>query len=233
MMDRRDLAILAASSLFKGIGIEELEALLGPAGHATRSFPRGSSPLQAGSPYDSLWILIEGSVSAEMTSVSGRTIRIETIAAPEPIASAILFAPQPVLPVTVRALADCRALILPRESLIVLCQRSRALLVNLLADSGSRIAAFSERFRLLQFATLRERLADWILAQARRSGGDEFLLPMSKERLAEAFGVTRPSLSRELGAMAREGLVAVDGRRITLLARTRLEAEAEKRFPEG
>jgi CRP/FNR family transcriptional regulator, dissimilatory nitrate respiration regulator len=216
-MQKRDLAILATSSLFRGVGVEELESLLGPAALAARDFRAGSVLLLAGCAYDSLWVLLEGSVSAEMMSVSGKTIRIESISAPEPLASAILFAPEPVLPVTVRALEDCRVLALPREAVISLCQRSRAILLNYLADSGARIAAFSERFRLMQFATLRERLADWLLRQAMRSGGREITLPSSKEKLAEAFGVTRPSLSRELGAMARAGLISVEGRRIAIL----------------
>ena len=226
-MRTRDLAILATSPLFKGIPVEELESLLGPAGLALRDFAAGSILLLAGSAYDSLWILFEGSVSAEMMSVSGRTIRIESIRAPEPLASGILFAPENTLPVTVRAVEDTRALALPRETVIGLCRDSRAFLLNYLADSGSRIAALSERFRLMQFATLRERVADWVLRQAMRSASSEVTLPMSKERLAETFGVTRPSLSRELGAMARDGLIAVAGRSIVILAREKLAALAE------
>ena len=42
--------------------------------------------------------------------------------------------------------------------------------------------------------------------------------------MAETFGVTRPSLSRELSAMAREGLIAVEGRRIAVLRREALAA---------
>lgn len=43
-------------------------------------------------------------------------------------------------------------------------------------------------------------------------------------RLAETFGVTRPSLSRELLAMADDGLIRVEGRKIKILAREELEA---------
>ncbi len=225
-MQKRDLAILATSSLFDGVGVEELERLLGSSDQAARSFPAGSILLLAGSSYDSLWILLEGSVSAEMQSYSGKTVRVETIAAPEPLASAILFAPDPQLPVTVRSLEEVRAAVLGRETVMDLCQGNRRILLNFLADSGSRVAALSERFRLLQFATLRERLADWLLRQSMRAGA--VLLPDSKEKMAEAFGVTRPSLSRELGSMAREGLIAVDGRLIRILRRESLEALVER-----
>ena len=226
-MHTRDLAILATCPLFKGVPVEELATLLGPVSPTLRDFGRGAILLLAGCSYDSLWVLIEGSVSAEMMGVSGKTVRIESISAPEPLASAILFAPENTLPVTVRALEDCRVIILPRESVIGLCQKNRAFLLNYLADSGSRMAAFSERFRLLQFATLRERLADWILRQAMRTGDKKLTLPSSKEKLAEVFGVTRPSLSRELSSMARDGLVTVDGRQIVILRQADLVALVE------
>lgn len=205
----------------------ELEGLLATEAVALRGFRKGNILLLAGCAYDTLWILLEGSVAAEMHSPSGKALRIETIAAPEAIATAMLFSPDSVLPVTVEALEETRAALLPRETVIRLCQGSRAFLENYLRDSGSRIAAFSERFRLLQFSTLRERLADWLLRQAARGGGSPgglVTLPSSKEKLAETFGVTRPSLSRELLSMEADGLLAANGREIRLLDAAGLEA---------
>jgi CRP/FNR family transcriptional regulator, dissimilatory nitrate respiration regulator len=216
-MQRRDIATLAGTALFEGIDAIALDELIGTTAAVVREFGKGGLLLAAGSAYDSLWVLVEGSVAAEMQGSTGKTVRIETIQAPAPLASAILFAPEPLMPVTVRALAESRVVCIPREAVLTICQRSRAFLENYLRDSGKRIAAFSERFRILQFATLRERLADWLLRQAARSGGDAVILPSSKEALAETFGVTRPSLSRLFGELAREGAVAVEGRRVRIL----------------
>lgn len=204
----------------------ELGSLLGTEEVALRSFRKGNILLLAGCAYETLWILLEGSAAAEMHSPSGKAIRIETIAAPEAIATAMLFSPDAILPVTVEALEDVRAALLPRETVIRLCQRNRAFLENYLRDSGARIAAFSERFRLLQFSTLRGRLADWFLRQAARTGGGHVTLPSSKEKLAETFGVTRPSLSREILAMDAEGIIEARGREIRILDAKRLESFA-------
>lgn len=206
--------------------VAELAALLEPGAIALRGFARGNILLLAGCVYEKLWILLEGSVAAEMHSPSGKALRIETIAAPEAIAAAMLFSPDAILPVTVEALEDVRAALLPRETVIRLCQRNRAFLENYLRDAGSRIAAFSERFRLLQFSTLRGRLADWLLRQATRTGRDLVVLPSSKEKLAETFGVTRPSLSREILAMDAEGLIEARGREIRIADAARLGALA-------
>ena len=223
-MQRRDIAALAGTALFKGIDVIELDALIGSAAATVREFGEGDLMLEALSTYDALWILVEGSVAAEMRGGSGKTVRIEAIAAPAPLASAILFAPGSVLPVAVRALSSVRVVRLPREAVLTICQKSRAFLENYLRDSGFRIAALSERFRLMQFAALDERLADWLLRQADSAGGDSITLPSSKEELAETFGVTRPSLSRGFGELARAGVIAVAGRSVRILDRKALEA---------
>lgn len=226
-MQRRDIAALAGTALFEGIDVLVLDDLIGATPAVVREFGPGDLMLSEGSSYDSLWILIEGSAEAEMRGPTGKVLRVETIRAPEPLASAILFAPEPVLPVSARALEAARVVCIPRESVLAICQRSRPILENLLRDSGSRVAALSERLRLLQFSSLRQRLADWILRRAGLSERGEATLPASKERMAESFGVTRPSLSRELGAMAREGLISVEGRRIILLDAVALAAALE------
>jgi CRP-like cAMP-binding protein len=223
-MQRRDIAALAGTALFEGIDVVELDELVGTTSSVVREFRKGDLLFASGSVYDSLWILVEGSVAAEMQGGRGQTVRIETIPAPSPLASAVLFAPEPVLPVSARALTSVRAVCIPREAVLTICQRSRPFLENYLRDSGSRIAAFSERFRFLQFATLRERLADCLLRQAARSGGDVVTLPSSKEKLAEIFGVTRPSLSRGFGELARGGAVAIEGRTVRLLDRGLLKS---------
>lgn len=219
-MQPRDLAALADTALFEGIEVLALDELIGTVPSSVREYGEGSLMLTAGMRYESLWILVEGSVSAEMQGPSGKVVRIETIAAPEPLASAILFAPEPVLPVSVRARSSVRVVCVPRDSVLSMCQHSRKFLENLLRDSGTRVASLSERFRLLQFASLRVRLAVWLLARA--GAEDEVMLPASKERMAETFGVTRPSLSRELAAMARDGLIRMEGRRIAILRRAEL-----------
>ncbi len=171
-MQPRDIAALADTALFDGIEVLALDELVGTVPASVREYGEGALMLAAFSRYESLWILVEGSVSAEMHGPSGKVLRIETIPAPEPLASAILFAPEPILPVAVRAREEVRVVCIPRESVLSMCQRSRKFLENLLRDSGSRVASLSERFRLLQFASLRGRLAAWLLARAEAAPAD-------------------------------------------------------------
>jgi len=56
-----------------------------------------------------------------------------------------------------------------------------------------------------------------------RLENDRYTLPVSKEKLAEFLSTTRPSLSRELSAMVREGIIHVEGRTIRVIDRDRFQ----------
>lgn len=216
-MDGHDLARLCTCPLFSSVEPRELAKSLESLPHDTKRFARGSIILLGGCRYESLRILLEGSAAAEMTSDEGKTVLVESFHAPEAIATGILFSPEGILPVTVGAREDCRVAAITRSAMLELCTRHRPVLEALLADMGRRIGFLAERHRAVQFATLRERLADWLVRRSELSGSREIRLESSKERLAEIFGVARPSLSRELIALRERGLVSFEGRSIRIL----------------
>jgi CRP/FNR family transcriptional regulator len=59
--------------------------------------------------------------------------------------------------------------------------------------------------------------------------GERFLLPMSREDIASYLGLVIETVSRTLGKMQEEGLIAVNGREITVLDAARLDAQAHER----
>jgi CRP-like cAMP-binding protein len=158
-------------------------------------------------------------------------MRVETFTPVEALASAVLFAPRPVLPVTVGAQTACRIVSFPREELLKLCMSDKSILEACLLESGSRIQFLSERLRLTRFATLRQRIADWLLRQAKSGvapiagaregagsgqGGIRVRAEPTFEKMADLMGVARPSLSRELSRMKDDGLIEIDGRTIVI-----------------
>jgi len=217
-LEKRDIAILASSPLFAGVEVTELALALGATKAQTHAFDAGRVILLAGCAYTELRVILEGECTAEMTSGEGKTVIIETLGPCAAIATAVLFSPDGRLPVTLVAKSRVRLVSIPKEAFLGLCGRFPALLAALLDDMGSRVAFLTDKYRSLSFASLRERIADWLLRSAeRRPEGVEVRLATSKERLAAVFGVARPSLSRELGELVARGLIEMKGRRIKIL----------------
>lgn len=238
-MNDRDIAKLATCSLFRAIPVERFAGLIRTARWQDHHYPKGSLILLQGCVYTSLSILIDGAAYAEMSDDEGRCMRVETFTPVEALASAVLFAPRPVLPVTVGAQTECRIISFPREELLKLCMSDKSILEACLSESGSRIQFLSERLRLTRFATLRQRIADWLLRKAQPgfapdagkaqgraagesasassgSGGIRVRAEPTFEKMADLMGVARPSLSRELSRMKDDGLIDIEGRVIVI-----------------
>ena len=228
-MDRRDLLSLSVSTLCRGVNVVELDRLLSQVQSRIENFSKNSVVLLAGSRYDALRVILEGTVSAEMHHPNGKTVTIVTIDAPDPIAPAMLFAPRRTLPVTVVAATEVRLLVLPLEAVLDLCQRDRRFLLNFLTEIGGKISLFAEKFRLLEFSSLRRRIVAYL---APRLTDSEIVLGFPKEKLAEFLSVARPSLSRELSAMVAEGIIEMEGRRIGVVDPARFRAILEAEEPE-
>jgi CRP-like cAMP-binding protein len=220
-MDKQDLLHFSVSSLCRGMDILALKELMKGVPCRIISKPKGTMVLAAGSRYNELHLLLEGSVQAVMEHETGKSVLIETIEAPDPIAPAILFAPRQVLPVTVFAESDCRILVLPLETILDLCQKDRQFLINFLTEIGGKLSLFAEKFKLLEFSSLRKRIAVFL---SHRLEGTAYTLPFPKEKLAEYLSVARPSLSRELSEMASEGILKIEGRTITVLDQKRFHS---------
>jgi CRP-like cAMP-binding protein len=217
-MDKRDIAVLAGTRLFSGIDPRELAAFLAPHDCPVRSFAPGSVVLLAGCRYEDLRVILEGEAAAELASAEGRSMIVETLRAPDIVAGAVLFSPERRLPVTLVARSELRLATIPRPVLLGLCARFEPVLVALLEDMGNRVAFLAARLRATSFATIRERLADWLLSRARREDGVLLVrLDITKELLAATFGVPRPSLSREFGELERRGLIASEGKTLRIL----------------
>ena len=92
---------------------------------------------------------------------------------------------------------------------------------NMLEIQAEKNFVMTRKLHLLSGTTLRERIALWLMEQARDSS---VVKPnMNREELADYLGTTRPSLSRELMKMQQENLIEVAKGRIVVKDREELE----------
>ncbi|MEY8436176.1 Crp/Fnr family transcriptional regulator [Atopobiaceae bacterium 24-176] len=90
---------------------------------------------------------------------------------------------------------------------------------NLCAIMARRNVGLSRRAVLGAPRTIRGKLMAYLAAEQRAAGarpGQWFEVPVGRQQLADYLGADRSALSRELGRMDREGLVAVSGRRFKI-----------------
>lgn len=210
--------------LFAGADLGIFESLVRPGNCSRLLFHTGAMAAFRGDEYASLWVVLSGTLSAEFQNYSGKILKVENIQAPDPVATAVLFSPDRLLPVNLTVQEDTEICSIPRRYVLDMMQRDRTFLLNYLNDAGMRLTVLAEKLRLVQFSTIREKIAGYLLDLADKQSTDSPLLNISRETLAEIFGVSRPSLSREFSAMVEEGFFVLEGHRIHLIDRKRLEA---------
>ncbi len=216
-----DYSLLNQCPVFRGLGEHESQDMLSRIHFQIKSFEKDEIVVLAGEEVKNLFIVLAGSVRGEMIDYSGKTVKIEDVEAPQPLASAFLFGKENRFPVTVTANVPTRILAVPVPEFLKLLQLNSILLRNYLDSISSRAQFLSQKLHFLSFKTIREKVAHFLLKQA----GDRFHsfeLKAKQQQLADLFGVTRPSLARVLGEMQNEGLIKIEKKTVTLLDKNAL-----------
>jgi len=206
--------LLTKCPIFKGVSINEAEHLLGKIHFQIKSYSKEEIVAVAGEPVKNLMIIMSGSVRGEMIDFSGKTIKIEDIEAPKPLATAFLFGQENNYPVTVTVNKDTKILVMPVEEFLKLLQLNSRILRNYLNSISSRAQFLSQKLHFLSFKTIKGKVAHYLLKQA----GEMFHsieLKNTQQQLADLFGVTRPSLARVFGEMQKEGLIKISNKTVT------------------
>jgi CRP/FNR family transcriptional regulator, dissimilatory nitrate respiration regulator len=212
---------LLQAPLFKRLTITDIEAIISAVPHRIRKFQAGSMISQSGEPVNALMVVISGIVKGEMVDYAGRVIKIEDIPAPGALATAFIFGNKNSFPVNVIATSDGELLLIEKPDFLKLLMRNDMILVNFLDMISNRSQFLSEKIKFLNFKTIKDKLAHFIL-QKSENDKSSITLDMTQSDLADFFGVARPSVSRALGELEEEGLIEAAGKKIKILNRKRL-----------
>lgn len=212
--------ILAESSLARGMNAEDLEELLAASEVALRTYPKGAIIFHDGDMPRSLYILLEGEVHILKDTFSGRQIFISEIDHPGDMFGEVYEVLRRPYDMYVRAVTKVTLLEVSSDLFTLdVGERPRrsALIVqkNLMRIFASKAYAMHTKLKILASGTLREKIVRYLYPHVDEAG--YVTLTVSREFIAAYLAVSRPSLSRELSAMQREGILSAVGRSIRIL----------------
>ena len=216
------IPVLVNNPLFRGITPERLFADLEEISFHTRSYKKGEILAQQGAVCNRLVILTKGSVRGEMIDYSGRLIKVEDIAAPRAIAPLFLFGEENRYPVEVTANEPTEVIELPKSSVLSLFRKNEQFLENYMNLSANYARTLSDKLFFMSFKTIRQKLASYLLRLYKQQQQTHITLDRSQQELSDYFGVSRPSLARELAHMQEDGLLIADRKHITSLPKAQL-----------
>ena len=146
----------------------------------------------------SLFLLCEGSAYARMISEEGRELTLDTLNAPEVLASSFIFSTKGIFPVTIIAASDCDIRIIGRESVRRLIQADSAVMQNFLKVISDHSMFLSGRLAEFALQTLSSRIVGYI---------GHYGVLTNLQEAAFILGVARPSLSRAVSQLVGQGVL--------------------------
>ncbi len=215
-------AVISKIPLFHSIKETDLAHIFAEFKIAETHFKKDDLLALQDEPCNRLIILLSGSVKGEMIDPSGKVIKVEDIHAPSPLAILFLFGQNNRFPVQVTALENVITLVIPKQSILRMLSTNETFLKNYLDISASFASRLSQKLHFMSFRTIRQKLAMYILNLSKAAQSDTIILDKTKTALAEYFGVSRPSLERELTNMQQDGLIAADKKKIEIINKKEL-----------
>ena len=98
---------------------------------------------------------------------------------------------------------------------------SQKLIKNLMSIFAKKAYSLNQKLKIVGAYSLREKIARFLIDRQNSEG--EIVENISREKMAEYLNVARPSLSRELGKMAKENIIKLGNKKIRILNQTKLE----------
>lgn len=154
---------------------------------------------------------------ARMSGLSGKQAQIERLGESMLIAPAYIFAHHNEMPVSVETSKKTTLLRMRPSELKLLIDTDERIRWNFIQHL-SRIDIFlSQKMRMLSLFSVKEKVAQYLIKMATEQQSRTIRLDVSRQEMADIFGIQKFSLLRCLSEFEEKGAIRIDGKTITIL----------------
>ncbi len=203
------------------------------------SYNKGDLVAREGDDCPGIGLILEGQLAKQKYSPSGVYSTLDLLGSGEIFGEELIFSGHRRYPTSLEAVSASKVLFINYESLLEMFAKSPQMITNFLCLLSDRLHMHNQRIYVLSQRTLRNKVSCYLLELLREQLATDnqtleqaskiistqaIELPASKEVIARLLAMPRPSFSRELISMERDGLIKVSGRVIWLVNLQALES---------
>lgn len=216
---------LESSKLFQMITEEETQRILKCSKARMKQYPSGTYIFEQGGLPTRLFLLLSGQVQICKDFTSGKRDVLYLVEAGNVFGEIFLFGDRKKYWYDAVAVTDVSVLEMPWDFFYHFCSNAcdhhKQLTQNMLEILSEDNFKITRKLHIISTSSLRERIAIWLIDSMNENSVVE--LRMNREQLADFLGVARPSLSRELMRMQKDGLIEVSRKTIRICDRDAVE----------
>ena len=216
-MDTETLEGIRKCPLFEGLTDNEIMDLMHAVRYRVTRLYKGDFLFVAGENCLHANILLDGEVIAYLESASDRYIRMSTFHAGNMFAPAFLFAQDRRYPVTVQATKNTKVLRISSADFERLLELDPRLSKNFTVILSNLIAGLTKKVGML-LLSVRDKIIFFLKEEQRRQQSNTIQLSMSRQELADHFGIQKYSLQRALNELQESGAIRIEGKTIEILS---------------
>ncbi|WP_346894074.1 Crp/Fnr family transcriptional regulator [Clostridium sp. UBA871] len=219
------LKLLQNNFLFKGIDSENLKKIYEETKYHINKYDKGEVIAHEEEECSTIGLILEGTIELQRIYPSGKYIVLNKLTLGDVFGEAIIFSKQENYPATVIALNQCSILYIDKVDMLELFSREKRILENFLELLSNKVLMLNSKIKNISFKNIRHRVINYILEAMKLQKNSTIKLKESKESIAAALGIPRPSLSRELINLRDMGYIDFDRSNIKILDIEALEEE--------
>ncbi len=170
----------------------------------------------------SIGLILDGSVDIKRM-LGTKIIHVSSFSKGNIFGEVIAFSDTNLYPATVISSSQSKIMFINKINFIHFCTSHEDFLEMFLNDLTNKIFVLNKSITNLTFSSIRQKICNFLISEYRLQKTKNIKLNMTKEKLAESLGITRPSLSRELINMKEVGLIDYSRTHINILDLEKLE----------
>jgi CRP-like cAMP-binding protein len=214
---------LGECKLFKNFTEKEIINLLKNIKYKITSFSKNETIALEGYPLKNIGIILEGNIEVQKNFPSGKTVTISQMSAGNIFGEVAIFSKMNKYPSTIISINNSKVFFISKSDVINLCSTNKVFLNSFMELLSNKILMLNKKLKNLSYQTIREKIASYLIDEYKNQSNLKLKLQYSRKEMAEQFGTTRPSLSRELINMKNEGLIDYDKKIIIIKDLDKLE----------
>lgn len=179
-------------------------------------YGKGDIICHEGQKCESVGFIASGSLELVHYNQEGDRMTLATLSTHELFGDFLIHADRPEYPGYIVAKEQTAVFYLNKDQVETLLESNRKFRTFYLKYLSKKALDFSLENKMLRLKSLRERIIFYVQMHSESSLPTRVYIE-SKASLAQKLNVRRPSLSRELAQMKKEGLIDYDRKGITLL----------------
>ncbi|MCY6485577.1 Crp/Fnr family transcriptional regulator [Clostridium aestuarii] len=207
---------LKFSKLFNAFTEEQLQQILNNINYKITSFNKDQVIAVEGDPISSIGIVLDGTIEVQKNYPSGKTVTISKIKQGDIFGEVIIFSNKKEYPATIISTDKSKIIFISKNDIMNLCSSNTIFLNKFMGLLSNKILMLNKKLKNLSYQTIREKICSYLIDEYKKQKKLIIKITHSRKAMAELFGITRPSLSRELINMKNDDLIDFNRQTITI-----------------